>query len=321
MWGITWLALHRGETMAETANLEEVEQELVVEEVETPEVSEEETPNPEEQVIEPWMEAEGEQASDDVPVGTLIRAKQKLKGRLSDSKKEIADLRAKIETIEKNAFVKPTSELGPRPKAEDYDTDEEYYKSLDEWEDKRFEAREIAKKQTEAQKQAVKALEKAVDSHYERAGKLVEESGISSEVFQEADKSVRSAVESIRPKQGDLIVDQLISIMGDGSEKVLYYLGRNKAALGQLQGLLAEDPSGMKAAIYIGQQKEKLTNPHKKRSSAPAPAGNANGDVPLNNKGTAEKRKYDEAHKKGNIQKAYSIKKAAKAAGVDVSGW
>jgi hypothetical protein len=311
--------------MGEVAeNLEEVEQELVEEETqaaaeeETSEVAGEET---EEQGIEPWMETEDEQASGDVPVDTHIRVKQKLKGRLSDKEKEIADLRAEIDAIKQGATVKPTSELGPRPKPEDYETDEEYYKSLDDWEDKRFEVREIVKKQTEAQKQAAKALETAVDSHYERAGKLVEESGISSEVFQEADKSVRSAVESIRPKQGDLIVDQLISIMGEGSEKVLYYLGRNKAALGQLQGLIAEDPSGMKAAIYIGQQKEKLTNPHKKRSSAPPPAGDAGGDVPLNNKGAAEKRKYDAAHSKGKTQEAYTIKQTAKKAGIDVSSW
>jgi len=86
---------------------------------------------------------------------------------------------------------------------------------------------------------------------------------------------------------------------------------------------LAEDPSGIQAAIYLGAQKQKLTKPLRKTSQAVKPAPNAKGDVPKST-GASEKKlykKYKEAHDKGDFQASYNIKKEARQMGLDVSGW
>jgi len=109
--------------------------------------------------------------------------------------------------------------------------------------------------------------------------------------------------------------------MGEGSEKVLYYLGRNQAALNKFQSLLAADKSGMKAAVYLGQEKQRLTNPIKPRSKAPDPASEIKGDEATRGAANKFKKTYDAASKKDHPQDMYNAKKAARAAGVDVSEW
>lgn len=275
--------------------------------------------------LEPWQQTD-DQSSDGVPVGTHIKVKQKLKGRISERDDEITRLKAEIEKLKTgNNGQADTTELPKRPKPEDYDTDEEYQAALDQYDDNAMVARldkaEQQRRVKEAQTQARQALDAAVNNHYERAEKLVSESGISPDVYKETDTAVRQAIESVRPKQGDIIADQIVSFLDEGSEKVMYYLGRNKSALNELKSLLSTDPSGIKAAVYLGQQKERLTNPQKKRSRAAKPESQISGDESGNNKGSALKRKYDQAHKDRNPQLAYNIKKEARKTGVNVSGW
>jgi hypothetical protein len=109
--------------------------------------------------------------------------------------------------------------------------------------------------------------------------------------------------------------------LGEGSEKVLYFLGNNKNALNELKSSLVDDKSGMRLAIYLGQQKERLTTPRKKMSRAPAPGTVLKGDGGGGLKASAAKKKYDAAHKSGKSQDAYTLKKQARAAGIDVSKW
>ena len=280
-------------------------------------------------VKEPWMEEEkaGEQDPDDpskqVPVGKFVSVKKKLKGQISEQDDEIKRLRKerddalKLKPKEKTVLI--------RPKKDDFDTDEEFEVALDKYNDDKHEdtykRNRLKDQQDEANRKAHENLTEAVDGHYERAAKLIEKSGIKSEVYQAADATVRKAVESITPNLGDLIVDQVISILGEGSEKVVYYLGRNKAALNKFQSLLASDKSGMKAAVYLGQEKQRLTNPLKPRSNAPAPATGIKGDHSTAGAEARFKKKYDSAHGKNNLQLAYNAKKEARAAGVDVSKW
>jgi len=282
-------------------------------------------PKPE---LEPWMkEEDGEQDPDDpskqVPVGKFVSVKRKLKGQISDRDEEIEKLRRENAELAK---LKPKEETTlVRPKRIDFDTDEEFDEAFDKYSLSRTEEAINRTRHEDQQKvgqqQAQQKLVEAVDSHYERAEKLIGESGITPETYKAADTTVRAAVEAVTPNLGDMIVDQVISILGDGSEKVLYFLGRNKAALAKFQNLLATDKSGMKAAVYLGQEKQRLTKPIKPRSNAPHPATEVNGDKPLTGAEGRYKKQYDAAHKGGSLQSAYDIKKKAKAAGVDVSTW
>jgi len=281
--------------------------------------------NPIEQ--EPWMkEEDGEQDPDpskQVPVSKFVSVKRKLKGQISERDEEIEQLKLENAELSKHKPITETTLV--RPKRDDFDTDEEFDEALDIYNQSRtteaINRTRIEDDKKAEQIQAQDKLTEAVDGHYERAETLVEESGIKPEIYKAADTTVRQAVEAITPNLGDVIVDQVISILGEGSEKVIYFLGRNKTALAKFQSLLASDKSGMKAAVYLGQEKQRLTNPVKLRSNAPDPVTNIKGDVPLTGAAAKFKKTYDAAHGKNNLQQAYNAKKEARAAGVDVSQW
>jgi len=275
--------------------------------------------------LEPWQMSEMDEAKGqpdkDVPVKTHLKIKSKLKGRLSeaeDKNKALADENARLKA------------KGPAPKPDrvDFATDDEYDAAHENYEDLKTteRVRKVAEQDrvTLAQKNAIEARKKAVESHYKRAAELVEKSGIKAELFGASDKKVRETVEMVYKGGGDDITDQLIDDLGDGSEKVLYYLGINENALNKLQVLLASQRSGMKAGMYLAQLKERLTKPKKVTSTAPAPANQHNGDggATASSKAVKKlKKAYDDAHKSGNPQDAYNAKKAAKLAKVDVSQW
>jgi tetratricopeptide (TPR) repeat protein len=279
--------------------------------------------------VEPWMADEGEQKPSDVPVSTHIRMKQKLKGRLTDKDEEMERLRKENEALKSGVTtqVAPTlKELPKRPKENDFDTILEYDEAMTEFDENMLQIRlDTTNKKTELKNAQIRAradLDKAVDAHYERAAKLIQDNNIDTEVYKKADLIVREAIEGSRPNMGDIIADQIIAIMGEGSEKVLYFLGRNKNALDKFKSLLESDPSGLRASLFLGQQKERLLNIKRKTSKATPPNDDIKGDVtPASNKGKAFLKRRKAAVKKGDIQAAYDAKKEAKAAGIDVSTW
>ena len=316
----------------ENEQIEEIEDVVVDEnpeidgEINDPNI-ENETEDEEPKVLEEWEKTEEDDGDKSKPV-KFLKAKKRLKGRLSEREDEIARLRAEMETL-KAGTSKPhqpsTGQIPQRPREEDFDTDAEYQQALYQYEDKvtaeRFSRIEQQRKQEAAVSKAKEKLSADVEGHYERAEKLLEESAISPEVYQSADMAVRQAVETIAPQKGNFVIDKLISVVGPGSEKVMYYLGRNKTALNEFQSILAGDPSGMQAAIYLGQQKERLTNSKKTTTRAPAPAASAKGGETPNGKAGAFLKQYKAAHKTKDGQAAYNAKKAAKSAGIDVSKW
>jgi len=273
------------------------------------------------------MKEDDDQTSSDVmPVSAHIRAKRKLKGRIEEKDSEIENLKKEVDDLKKQRSVSaPKDETLIRPKESDYESVEAYQTALDEYEDKRLDSKfsvvQGRKQLQETQTKAIQQLNKAVDEHYLRADKLIETSGISAETYKQSDEAVRNALEAVRPGQGNIITDQIIAILGDGSEKLIYKLGRSKALRGEFITLLSEDPHGLKAMAFLGEQKAKLLNTTRRKSNAPAPSNEINGDATSSNKERGFKKKYDEAHNKGNSQAAYTAKKEAKAAGIDTSKW
>lgn len=302
---------------------EEIREELE-EEVHEEELGEDGKPKDE---VDDWMKEDGDQTlSDIMPVSAHIRAKRKLKGRIEERDTEIESLKHKVEELEKQKLVSPPKdETLKRPKESDYESVETFQIALDDYEDKRLDSKfsvvQGRKQLQEAQTKVVQQLNKAVDEHYLRADKLIETSGISAETYKQSDEAVRNAVEAVRPGQGNIIVDQMIHIIGEGSEKLIYKLGRSKSLRGEFITLLSEDPYGLKAMAFLGEQKAKLLSTNKRKSNAPAPPNEVIGDASSSNRDQGFKKKYDAAHGKGNSQAAYNAKKEAKAAGVDTSKW
>ncbi len=279
-----------------------------------------ETEGSEERELEPWEESDEEKKNDSVPLKTHLKQKKKYKTLRDDSGKEIDSLKAQIEELKK-----PVSETAlKRPIEADFyesdNPDEDYRKALDDYENKRFADMENSRIQRENAVKIQAQNKKAIDSHWERAEDLVEKSGIDPENYKNADLKVRDAFEAIAPKQGDILKDQIVSIIGEGSEKLIYFLGRNEGELAKVQSKLIEDPNGLMLAAYLGGLNKNLSSPRKKTTNAPNPAPNLNGGGGGSKAGNSEKD-YKKALKENDAQKMFSIKRAAKKEGVDVSGW
>lgn len=289
----------------------------------------------EHKTVESWMEEEGEGSertgSDVVPLHAHVKAKKKLRGTINEQKDEIDKLRDENEALK----AKDTSggdpqklKLPKRPRRDDFDSDDEFEGALDKYEDEKDEIKFNKLSQNQnlnaSRIKAKKALDQSVDDHYERAEKLLESSGISEEAFRSADTTLRQTIDSVAPKRGDIIADQMISILGEGSEKVFYKLGnpKNKGLRGELISILASDPSGLKLATFLGEQKALLSNSTKRRiSKAPIPDDQLNGDESSTNKERVLKKQYQTAHKKGDGSAAWKARRAAKKLKIDVSKW
>lgn len=276
---------------------------------------------------EAWMQGD-DQTSDaekkftDNDIGAAKKKlRAKLEGRHND---EVDQLKAQIKQLEQG---KP-KELS-KPKREDFfeseDPEEAYIDALTDYKINKSQAESQASTATEAtrnrQAEVKRTTDTAVDQHYLRAEKLADKSGISDELYKSSDLKVRNMIESLYPKAGDKITDELIASLGDGSEKVFFSVGVKDSRLAELKSRLEQDPSGIKAGMYLGQLNAELSAPQKRKTKAPAPATQIKGDANTSAPNKALKKKYDAAHKKGDGAAAYKIKRAAKKTGADTKDW
>ncbi|SDA11175.1 hypothetical protein SAMN03159476_00392 [Pseudomonas sp. NFPP05] len=280
---------------------------------------------------EAWMKGDDQESQGadkkftDSDIGA---AKAKLRAKLEKQhQSELEELRAQLE---KQRSESVPQQLPTRPKREDFydkdDPDEAYIDALADWKVKEGLAQQHANSQQyEQQRKQLEAQQKissSVDQHYERAAVLAAASGISTELYQSADRRVREAVQGVfGGESGEHITNALIASLGEGSEKVLYNLGVSPKRLNELTSKLAQDPSGIQASIYLGRLSAELTSPPRKTSNAPAPAASVLGDANTTDAGKALQRKYLEAHKRGDVQAAFNIRSEAKAAKINVNSW
>ena len=271
------------------------------------------------------------QSGDKVPVKTHVKVKQKLKGKLKDAESELEQLRRENEQLKQG---KPPAQQQPqqlkppkRPRRVDFDEEDAYEAAMDTYEEQRrsYDAQVITytSQQNQRQSQRHQQVEQAVDQHYDRAEKLVNKYGIKPEVYQQADKNVKMLLQQAIPNlDPEMVFNNMVEMVGEGSEAAMFRIGKHKATGEEFSRLLREDQTGLKASIYLGRIAERIGNSNTKRTSqAPAPAAKARGDQVTNLKAGTAKRKWTDAHKKGRIQEAYNLKKAAKAQGIDVSTW
>lgn len=280
----------------------------------------------EEAEVEDWMKGDDSPAEKKFTDGDIGAAKKKLKAKLeSKHQSEVDDLQAQIEALKRNQPVGGGDLVRPsRTDFEDADDPEEaYLEALTDWKLNKNQAEQAASqsqaemKQRQLEYQA--KVTSAVDQHYERALELAEKSGISSDLYQQADLIVRQEVDRLIPGSGDLITDSLIANLGEGSEKVFYSLGVNKAKRAQFSELLKDDPSGIKAAMFLGSLKTELA-PSKRKTNAPTPAPSVNGDRAAD-PSRRLKQAYQKASKSGDSQAAFNARREARKSGVDVSNW
>jgi hypothetical protein len=278
---------------------------------------------------ESWMTSDESTNADEVPNSAWKAAREKYKAKLGKVNEEhdgeVARLRAENDRLKNGAA--PT-QLN-RPKREDFDDKEDpeeaYIDALTDFKYEQNSAKQAARTTEEGANQKQQAYQAEIngnlDQHYERAAKLSEQSGIAAEVYQSSDKTIRAAIDAVRPGAGDIIVDGLIANLGEGSEKVFYSLGVNSAKRDKLTSLLTTDPSGIKAAMYLGTLKAELTTPKRKTTNAPAPAPNLQGDGATKDPHKQFKKDYEKASAAGDSQGAFNARMAAKKAGANLKTW
>jgi hypothetical protein len=313
----------------ETAVIEEeiVEDEEVIEsDVESDEDAEEsEGVEPEAWMTEENSEEQGSETSGEklFTGSDIAAAKRKLNAKLEQRDSELEQLKKEVESL-KQGGNKAQSAPANKPRREDFysadDPDEAFAEALVEW---KLNTQAAQANQQNNQREAVARIEKEVDRHYESAERLVQEHGISPEVYQQADRAFRASIDQVMPGAGDSIADALIANLGEGSEKATFYLGRNKGKLAEFQNALLTDKSGIRAAMILGEIKQSVLMPKKQISRTPAPPKQIQGDAAGGLSGQAKKysQQYTSAHKRGDHQAAYNAKKAARAAGIDTTSW
>ncbi|MCK5610838.1 hypothetical protein KAR91_53690 [Candidatus Pacearchaeota archaeon] len=316
------------EDIQETKEIEDLKQvenaEPQTEDVEeTIETTEEES----ETEDDSWLKSDDtERNTGFIPNEGAAAVRRKLKAKLSGKDDEISQLKSEIEALKKsNQSTSNSRSLTARPKREDYDFDEDAYdKALDEWHDRRTEERfnELSSKnQSRTQQNAAnEQLQNYVNSHYDRAAKLVDSGKVTEESYAAADRVVRETVEGLFPGKGDSVTDSLIATLsraGDGSDKVFYQLGVNKNKLNEFRQALADDPSGLTASALLGTYRANITTPQKRRSNAPNPARAINGE----SSGKGPESQLLAKYKKADIGERLKLKRQAKAQGIDTSNW
>ena len=279
---------------------------------------------------EDWMAEDDAKDDKSVPLSAHISLRTKLKDKVREKDSEIEQLKAELAQI-KQAVVKPTATaddpktvLKP-PVPQNFRTVEEYQAAVEQYTDAKLEQRLSLIQQTQnasaRQESAKKAKDDLVNAHYQRAAELVKANSISPEVYQNADLKVREAVATVFKDSADGIVDDLIASLGDGSERVMYYLGRNAQARNTLISKLLSDGRGIDASVYLGELKaQKAGNLSSVSSMAPAPSPRVRGQSgTTGSDAEALKKQYEAAHKKGDVQAAFNLKRQAKAAGITFS--
>ena len=134
---------------------------------------------------EPWSKED----EDGVPLSTHVHMKQKLKGRVSERDDKISKLEEEIERLKKGKPKADVVDIPKRPKRDDFESDDDYYAAVDEYEEKRDDIklkRQLQDKEVkDRQQKALAALNQSVDEHYERANKLVEENKLDPKVYKD----------------------------------------------------------------------------------------------------------------------------------------
>ena len=199
----------------------ETELEAVAEEteVETDSPGEVEAEETNDETVEAFMQTEAEDSDEkQQKKGPSFKGlRQKMQGKIAERDERIDSLEAEVSALRKGPGSLPKVEgLPPRPKREDFGLDDDAYdEAVDAWNDAKFDSKLKSHTDNQAQKNSVsskmQAIDTAVNQHYEAVEKLVAEGKVTEAEYHNADQEVRSAIEEVLTKRGDIISDVLIS--------------------------------------------------------------------------------------------------------------
>lgn len=254
----------------ETLDDAELEGETGEEEEQEGSESEPEAQEPEEYEI--VLEGDEQASQEQKQKSVTLPAKKlaDLRASRRESRDEAARLKEEVELLRKQVMSggKP-QQPAAMPTLESVDYDEaKYQQALAAWHQEQTKAQLQTYNQQLAQEQARNAQKQAqeaeIEKHYERAASLKVHD------YESAERTVRETLDQM--SQDVSVTDLMIAHLGEGSEKVTYFLGRNPDKLSDLVATLQADPSGMRAMVKLGQLQAKLSHQPAKKKISQAPA-------------------------------------------------
>jgi hypothetical protein len=274
------------------------------------------------------FEIDGEEPKQDKPTpeqAMLYKLTKKSK-KLSEAKSENEQLREEIEAL-KAGMV--TQKPQPKPQQqrptpilpdlyEDFNGDRakysqainEYFNQVNQQNQNAVQAQQQTLKQKQVeQDRAVRLAKRSAD--FITASKLNED---------KATDFIQCGIESLDTltgiNGGGLY---LLDSVGEDSEKLAYYLGKNPAELNRIKEWLEEDSTGLKAIANMTRiVTQKLKPKTSKSTKTLEPDEPLTGSTSTKNAGELQ-RKYDDAISRGQMDKIMAIRSEARSKGVQLN--
>lgn len=284
----------------EKVEAEQPEPELEVEEEAEPETEENDEPEAAEADDDFELELEGEPEPDQQkydPVEVLTHKLSRERKKKQKARSEVDELKDQIEHLTKMMQGGQQSQPAPQPQSaaepkipdlydQGIDGDRDKYdRAMKQWfqnyqayQNRHSEAEQVQSKNRERMESMTKELAS-------RAAKFSQENKVSVDRVADALDKATSEVDEATGIDGALAY--LLDSVGDGGERVAYYIGTNDKAMTQIKGLLRDDPQGFKAISHMTRLAEKLKPKHSRKvSKAPEPDQPLRGDSSKGNPGT-----------------------------------
>lgn len=258
------------------------------------------------------------------PEDALVYKLTKQKAKAREYKSELEELKAEIAAL-KSGQSQPQTQSRPQQPAQQYppvpvlyedgiDTKEQYTQAYQRW---MAECKAVDQRNSQADQQKSeykRQMEEMTHNLAKRLGKFATEHKIKDDRVVQAAERATSEIDGATKIEGSLAY--LLDSVGDGGERVAYYIGTNEGAMAKIKGLLEKDNSGLKAIAEMTRMAENLKPKHSSRTSkAPAP------DTPLKGDGSsasakAIQAKYDKATDPHELMK---LRKKARELGVKLT--
>lgn len=260
------------------------------------------------------------------PEDALIYKLTKQKAKAREYKSELDELKAEIAAL-KSGQAQPQTQSRPQQPAQQYppvpvlyedgiDTKEQYTQAYQRW---MAECKAVDERNSQADQQKSeykRQMEEMTHNLAKRLGKFATEHKIKDDRVVEAAERATSEIDGATKIEGSLAY--LLDSVGDGGERVAYYIGTNDTAMSKVKELLQQDNTGLKAVAYMTKLAGQLKPKHSSRTSkAPAPDQPLKGDKATNS-AIAKRLKKDYAAAK-SIHEMRRVRNKANELGVKLT--
>lgn len=257
------------------------------------------------------------------PEDALVYKLTKQKAKAKEYKSELEELKAELAAL-KSGTSQPQAQQRPQQPAQHYppvpvlyedgiDTKEQYTQAYQRW---MADCKAIDQRNAQADQQKSeykRQMEDMTHNLAKRLGKFASEHKIKDDRVISAAEKATSEIDEATKIEGSLAY--LLDSVGDGGERVAYYIGTNEGAMAKVKELLQADSTGLKAVAHMTKLAAQLKPKHSIRTSkAPAPDRPVKGDG--SSVGSIAKKLQAEWDKATKREDLMNVRRKAREAGV-----